>query len=63
MRLTTRIAQLEARHPQDENYPRLLIVLVHPDGTWRVGGEVVDPATIDPRTQVIRIGQRPDGPQ
>jgi hypothetical protein len=34
------------------------------DGTWHDGhGVPIDPAKVDPRTQVIVFRQRPDGPQ
>ena len=64
MRLTTRLRVLEAKFRPEDDVPRVLIVFEEEPGVWRDGqGTVIDPATIDPRTQVIRFSLRPDGPQ
>ena len=64
MRLTTRLRTLEAKFRPEDDVPRLLIVLEDEPGLWHNWkGAVIDPATIDPRTQVIRFRKRPDGPQ
>ena len=64
MRLATRLRMLEAKVRTEDDVPGLLILFENPDGTWHDGqGITIDPATIDPRTQLIRFRQRPDGPQ
>ena len=64
MRLTTRLRTLEAKVRLEDDVPGLLIVFDEEDGVWHDGrGTTIDPAAVDPRTQVIRFRQRPDGPQ
>jgi hypothetical protein len=64
MRLTTRLRMLEAKLRPEDDVPKLLIVFEEEDGGWHDGrGVMIDPATVDPRTQVIRFRRRPDGPQ
>jgi hypothetical protein len=64
MRLTTRLRMLEAKYRPENDVPRLLIVFEEADGVWHDGfGAAIDPAAVDPRTQVIRFRLRPDGPQ
>jgi hypothetical protein len=63
MRLSTRLRTLEARFRPADEVPGLLLVFEHEPGVWDDGrGTTIDPADIDPRTQVIVIRQRPDGP-
>jgi hypothetical protein len=64
MRLTTRLRRLEAKVQREDDVPGLLIVFQEADGTWHDGrGTAIDPAAINPRTQVIVFSERPDGPQ
>ena len=64
MKLATRLRNLEAKVRREDDVPGLLIVFEEADGAWQDGrGTAIDPATIDPRTRVIRFTQRPDGPQ
>jgi hypothetical protein len=64
MRLTTRLRMLEAKLRPEDDVPKLLIVFEEEDGGWHDGqGTAIDPATVDPRTQVIIFRKRPDGPQ
>ena len=64
MRLATRLRRLEAKARREDDGPRLLIVFEEADGTWHDGrGTALDPAAINPRTQVIVFRERPDGPQ
>jgi hypothetical protein len=64
MRLTTRLRTLEATFQPEDDVPGLLIEFEEADGVWQDGrGTTIDPATVDPRTQVIVICERPDGPQ
>ena len=63
MRLTTRLRMLEATLRPEDAVPDALIVLEE-NGVWRDGeGTVIDRATVDPQTQVIRYSLRPDGPK
>ena len=63
MRLTTRLLALEIKLAAAGD-PGVLIVGEDDDGSWHDGqGTTIDPATVDPRTQVIRFRQRPDGPR
>jgi hypothetical protein len=55
---------LEAKLRPEDDVPKLLIVFEEEDGGWHDGqGTAIDPATVDPRTQVIIFRKRPDGPQ
>ena len=64
MRLAMRLRRLEAKVRREDDVPGLLVVIEEEDGIWHDGrGTPIDPASVDPRTQVIVIGQRPDGPQ
>jgi hypothetical protein len=64
MRLTTRLHMLEAKLQPEDDVPGVLIVFEDEDGTWHDRrGIAIDPSAVDPRTQVIRFRQRPDGPQ
>ena len=64
MRLSTRLRNLEAKVRREDDVPGLLLVFEHEPGVWDDGrGTTIDPKTVDPRTHVIVIGQRPDGPQ
>jgi hypothetical protein len=41
-----------------------VVIVLEEDGFWHdCEGAVIDPATVDSRTQVIRFRLRPDGPQ
>jgi len=63
MRLTTRLRVLEEKFRPEDKVPGVLFVLEE-NGVWRDWeGTVIDPATVDPRTQVIRFSLRPDGAQ
>jgi hypothetical protein len=62
-RLTTWLRTLEARGQLEDEVPGVVIVL-EKGRIWRASeGAVSDPATIDPRSPVIRSRQRPDGPR
>lgn len=64
MRLATRLRIVEAKLRPDDQEPRLVIVFDDGDGVWRDGQRnTIDPAAIDPRTQIIRFRLRLDGPQ
>jgi hypothetical protein len=64
MRLTTRLRELEAKFRPEDDVPGWLIVFEEEPGVWRDGqGTAIDPAAVDPRTQMIRFSLRPDGPQ
>ena len=64
MRLTTRLSTLEMMLSPENDVPRVLIVFEDEDGIWHDGlGSAIDPATVDPRSQVICFRLRPDGPQ
>jgi hypothetical protein len=64
MRLATRPRTLETMLRPEDEVPRLLIVFEEADGVWHdERGAAIDPCAVDPRTQVIRFRQRPDGPQ
>jgi hypothetical protein len=64
MRLTTRLHMLEAKLRPEDEVPGLLIVFEDEPGVWHDGqGTTIDPAMVNPRTQVIRLRLRPDGPQ
>jgi hypothetical protein len=63
MRLTTRLRTLEAKLRPEDEVPGVLFVLEE-NGVWHDWEDtVIDPATVDPRTQVIRWSLRSDGPQ
>jgi hypothetical protein len=63
MRLTTRLRMLETKLRPEDDVPRFLFVLEE-NGVWRDWeGTIIDPATVDRLTQVIRFRLRPDGPQ
>jgi hypothetical protein len=58
------LRKLEQELGRETEEPPLLLVFADFDGRWTAAdGEEIDPATIDPRTQVIVFGTRPDGPQ
>jgi hypothetical protein len=66
MSLQRRLDTLDGRLPPDPTAPpRFLVVDEDADSRWwEWGGETeIDPATVDPRTFVVIIGGRPDGPQ
>jgi hypothetical protein len=63
MSLEARLRKLEQKLGRDEEAPTLLAVFETLDGRWELNGEEVDPATVDPRAQVIVFRTRPDGPQ
>ena len=64
MRLATRLRTLETKVQPQDDVPGLLIVFKEEDGTWHDGRDTtINPATVNPRTQVIRIRRPPDGPQ
>ena len=64
MGLTARLRTLETKLLPVDDVPGLLIVLEEEDGVWHDWeGAVINPATVDPRTQVIRFRLRLDGPQ
>jgi hypothetical protein len=52
------------RSRPEDDVPGMLIVFEDEPGVWHDGqGTAIDPATVDPRTQVIRFRLRRDGPQ
>jgi hypothetical protein len=63
MSFARRLAKVAERLGRDDPVPRWMIVFKGRDGRWRVDGKEIDPATIDPRTRVVVLGIRPDGPQ
>jgi hypothetical protein len=68
MSLHRRLDTLDGRLPADPNAPpRFLVVDEDADGRWwewdSEPATEIDPATVDPRTLVVIIGERPDGPQ
>jgi len=64
MRLATRLRKLEAKVQREDDVLGLLIVFADADGTWHDGrGTAIDPAAINPRTQVIVFSEPSDGPQ
>jgi len=64
MQLKTRLRTLEAKFRPEDDVPRLLVVFEEEDGAWHDGrGAAIDPATVNPGTQVIVFSERPDGPQ
>jgi hypothetical protein len=64
MSLKSRLRKLEQKLGRDDEVRRLLVVFAELDRRWTAGnGEEIDPASIDPRTQVIVFRTRPDGPQ
>ena len=64
MRFATRLRKLEAKVQREDDVLGLLIVFKEADGTWHDGqGTTIDPAAINPRTQVIVFSERSDGPQ
>jgi hypothetical protein len=64
MRLTTRLRTLETKLGSEDEVPGVLIVFEEEDGVWHDwAGAMIDPEAVNPRTQVIRFKQRPDGPQ
>jgi hypothetical protein len=66
MSLASRLDKLDGRLPADPNAPpRFLVVDEDADGRWwEWDGETeIDPATVHPKTLVVIIGRRPDGPQ
>jgi hypothetical protein len=66
MNLQRRLDKLDGRLPADPNVPpRFLVVDEDADGRWweRDGETEIDPATVHPRTLVVIISERPDGPQ
>ena len=64
MRLTARLRTLEAKLRSEDDVPGFLLVLEEVEGVWRDwAGVEIDPATVDPRTQVIRFRLRTDGPR
>ncbi len=61
-----RLDKLDARLPADPHAPpRFLVVNEDADGRWwEWDGETeIDPVTVHPRTLVVIISERPDGPQ
>jgi hypothetical protein len=66
MSLQRRLDKLDERLPADPNAPpRFLVVDEDAEGRWWEWGgkKEIDPATVHPRTLVVIIGERPDGPQ
>jgi hypothetical protein len=68
MSLHRRLDKLAGRLPADPNAPpRFLVVAEDADGRWWEWDEdpptKIDPAAVDPKTRVIIISERPDGPQ
>ena len=66
MSLQRRLDTLDGRLPADPNAPPpFLVVDEDADGRWwEWDGETeIDPATVHPRTLVVIISERPDGPQ
>jgi len=61
MTLAARLTRLELAL-LSEDRPALLVV-IEDDGRWWLEGRDIDPAAIDPRTQLITITSRSDGPQ
>ena len=59
-----RLAKIAAALGRDDDVPAILIVFEEEEGVWHDGrGVTIDRETLDPRTQVIIFGLRPDGPQ
>jgi hypothetical protein len=63
MQLVTRLAKIETKLQAENEVPGVVIVLEEDGVRHDCEGAVIDPATVDPRTQVIRFRLRPDGPQ
>ena len=68
MSLASRLEKLAGRLPADPNAPlRFLVVVEDADGRWLEWDSEppteIDPTTIHPKTRVIIISERPDGPQ
>ncbi|MCC6421462.1 MAG: hypothetical protein IT429_24860 [Gemmataceae bacterium] len=64
MRLATRLKIVGPKLRPDAKEPRLVIVAEDEDGTWRDAGDnPIDLAAVGPWVQVIRLVERPDGPQ
>jgi hypothetical protein len=67
MSLQRRLEKLAGRLPADPNAPpRFLVVAEDADGRWwewdSEPATEIDPAIVDPRTLVVIISERPDGP-
>jgi hypothetical protein len=64
--LQSRLDKLDGRLPADPNAPpRFLVVDEDAEGRWWEwdGKTEIDPATVDSRTLVVIISERPDEPQ
>jgi hypothetical protein len=66
--LQRRLKKLDGRLPADPNTPpNFLVVDEDAEGRWWEWDEEpaaeIDPATVDSRTLVVIISERPDGPQ
>ena len=68
MSLQRRLDKLDGRLPADPSAPpRFLVVDEDADGRWwdwdSEPATEIDPDTVHPRTLVVIISERPDGPQ
>jgi hypothetical protein len=68
MSVQRRLDKLEGLLPADPNAPpRFLVVNEDADGRWwdwdSEPATEIDPAAVHPKTRVIIISERPDGPQ
>jgi hypothetical protein len=55
MRLGTRLAKIETKLQAEDEVPGVVIVLEEDGVRHDCEGTVIDPATVDPRTQEIRL--------
>ena len=64
MMLTTRLDKIATALGRNDDFVAILIVFEEEEGVWHDGrGADIDPASVDPRTQLIVFRERPDGPQ
>jgi hypothetical protein len=68
MSVQRRLDKLDGRLPADPNAPaRFLVIAEDADGRWwdwdSEPATEIDPAAVHPKTRVIIISERSDGPQ
>ncbi len=63
MSLKSRLALLERKLADPDAPRKLSVVIDDEEGRWWDGETEINPTGVDPRTLVIIIGERPDGPQ